>query len=101
MSSRRRDRILRGLAGSIVLFLLLEAVTRAGLVDAEYLPPASSVLMTTASLAADPAFLAQVVGTFQSWAVGLGLAILVAVPLGVLLGSSRRSWQSGAMRLAA
>ena len=34
----------RGLIGAAVVFGLVEAITRAGLVNASYLPPASSVL---------------------------------------------------------
>jgi NitT/TauT family transport system permease protein len=88
----RRVRFARGLAGGVVLFLLLEALTRAGLVDPGYLPPASGVLVRTASLVVDPTFLGQVAGTLRAWAVGLAIAMAVAIPLGVLLGSSRRSY---------
>lgn len=85
-------RFTRGLIGGVVLFLLLEALTRAELVDPRYLPPASTVLVTTVGLVVDPEFLGQVGGTLRGWAIGLMIAMLIAIPLGVVLGSSRRSY---------
>lgn len=89
---RRLARPLRGLAGGAVLFALLEAVTRAELVDADYLPPASTILLTTAGILVDAEFVANLAATLAAWAIGLAVAIAIAVPLGLLLGSSRRSY---------
>jgi NitT/TauT family transport system permease protein len=72
--------------------LLLEALTRAELADPRYLPPASSVLVATVRILFDPSFVAAALGTIGAWAFGLALAIAIATPLGVLLGSSRRSY---------
>lgn len=87
-----RARLLRGLAGFGVLFLVLEALTRAELVDPRYLPPASTVLVTTGIIVFDPSFLGAVAGTLSGWALGMLVAIAIAVPLGVALGTSRRSY---------
>jgi NitT/TauT family transport system permease protein len=78
----------RGLVGVLCLFALLEVLTRAGLVSPRYLPPASSILGRTAAILVDADFLANVGGTLLAWAAGLLLAVVVAVPLGLLLGSS-------------
>lgn len=83
--------IARGATGLAALFLLLEAITRAELVNPAYLPPASTVVATAARLLVDPAFLASVGGTLVAWVLGLTAAALLAVPLGLLLGSSRRA----------
>jgi NitT/TauT family transport system permease protein len=83
---------LRGLAGVLLFFGLLEALTRAEPVNPRYLPPASSVVARTLGLLADPAFLRQVGATMSAWGLGLGLAVATAVPVGVLLGSSRRAY---------
>ena len=88
----RSTRILRGAIGAGVLFILVEVVTRAELVNPTYLPPASSVLGTTASLIVDGEFLDNVRGTMTAWAIGLSVAIVIGVPLGVVLGSSWRSF---------
>jgi NitT/TauT family transport system permease protein len=92
MPADRRIRLARGLAGGLVLFLLLEALTRAELVSPSYLPPASAILATTGGLIVDPDFLGQVAGTLRAWGLGLAIAMAIAVPLGILLGSSRRSY---------
>lgn len=92
---RRRliaTRPMRGLVGAAVLFGILELVTRAELVNPTYLPPASVILVTSARILADPEFLASVAGTLLAWAVGMTAAMAIAVPLGLLLGSSRRSY---------
>lgn len=73
------------------LLILVELLVRTGVVSAASVPPATAILGTTARLLADPAFLVHVGGTVAAWAVGLALATLLAMPLGVLLGSSRRA----------
>ncbi|HEU5023345.1 MAG TPA: ABC transporter permease subunit [Spirillospora sp.] len=80
-------RILLGAAGAVVVVGVLEAVSRSGLVDETSLPPASTVLKEAAKLAADREFLVDVGATVREWLLGLLLAVLAAVPLGVLLGS--------------
>jgi len=89
---RRSTRILRGSIGAGAFFILAELVTRAELVNPTYLPPASSVLGTTASIIVDDGFLDGVRGTLTAWAIGMAIAIVIAVPLGVILGSSWRSF---------
>ncbi|MDG4865517.1 ABC transporter permease subunit, partial [Streptomyces sp. T-3] len=61
--------------------------SRAGLVSRSYLPPASDILRRAVELAGDPAFLDGIGATVRAWALGLGLACAIAVPLGLLLGS--------------
>jgi len=69
------------------LFAASELLGRAEIVDRSYLPPASSVVTRAIELAGDTLFLQYLADTMTAWAVGLGLAIAVAVPLGLLLGS--------------
>jgi NitT/TauT family transport system permease protein len=85
-------RLVRGLVGVVAHIALLEVITRAELVNPRYLPPASTVLATTGRILLDPEFLADVGVTMAAWAVGLGIAIAVAVPLGLIMGSSRRGY---------
>jgi NitT/TauT family transport system permease protein len=89
-----RTATLRGLAGVLVLFGLLEVLTRAELADPRYLPPASTIGARTLGLIAEPAFLRHVAATMGAWAVGLALAVAVAVPVGVFLGSSARAYKA-------
>jgi NitT/TauT family transport system permease protein len=88
----RVARLVRGVVGVAVLFALLEIATRAEIVNPTYLPPASVVLATTASILVDAGFLENVWGTLQAWTIGMVIAIGIAVPLGVVLGSSWRSY---------
>jgi NitT/TauT family transport system permease protein len=89
-------RLVRGIVGVAIAFAILEALTRAELVNPRYLPPASAVLAATARIVVDLEFLGDVAATLAAWALGLGLAILIAVPLGLVLGSSRRSYLAAA-----
>ncbi|MBW8795148.1 MAG: ABC transporter permease subunit [Streptomyces sp.] len=83
----RRQEFLLGLLGAAAAFGICEALSRAGIVRRTYLPPASEVLVRAARLAGDPAFLDGVGVTLRAWALGLGLACALAVPLGLLLGT--------------
>ncbi|MFI1721165.1 ABC transporter permease [Streptomyces sp. NPDC020489] len=82
----RRDALL-GVLGVTLALGVCEAVSRAGIVRRGYLPPASEVLGRAAELAGDGAFLDGVAATLRAWALGLALACVIAVPLGLLLGS--------------
>ena len=83
----RAGRIARGLTGLAVFLLAFEALGRAGLVSRDYLPPASTILVRAAEQLAEPHFLSSVGATIAAWAVGLLVATVVGVPLGLLLGS--------------
>ncbi|WP_369394069.1 ABC transporter permease [Streptomyces sp. CG1] len=83
----RRQGLSLGLLGAALAFGVCEAVSRAGIVRRSYLPPASEVLARAVRLAGDPAFLDGIGVTLRAWALGLGLACAIAVPLGLLLGA--------------
>lgn len=83
-------RALRGVAGPIVLLLVWELAAAFGLIDAHYLPPPSVVLPRIGELlGGDPDFLLDTVATVLTFLIALGIAALIAVPLGLLLGSVR------------
>ncbi|MBC2869716.1 ABC transporter permease [Streptomyces mexicanus] len=83
----RGQRLGLGTLGVLLAFGACEALGRSGIVGRAYLPPASEVLARAVRLAGDTAFLGQVGATLRAWALGLGLACAIAVPLGLLLGS--------------
>lgn len=76
----------RGAVGIAVALAIVEAITRAGLVTSEYLPPATSILARAAELLSRGSFLGDLWTTLKASLLGLGLATLVAVPLGLVLG---------------
>ncbi|HLU72031.1 MAG TPA: ABC transporter permease [Nonomuraea sp.] len=81
----RSYRWARRVTGALAFIALVELAGRAGL--AEFMPPASEILQRAGALLLDPAFRAHAGTSMLAWAIGLAIAALVAVPLGVLFGS--------------
>lgn len=86
---RPPPKVVRGFLGVLAFVLVAEGFTRLEIVDPAYLPYVSTVLARGLQLAGDPVFLVEVAWTLYGWALGLTLAILIAVPAGIALGSSR------------
>lgn len=84
----------RGAVGLGVLFIALELVTRAELVTPRYLPPASSIVGETARLFGSGDFWSAFWATMKASLIGLAVASLVAVPLGLVLGLSRWAYEA-------
>lgn len=93
-SARVTPPIWRGAVGIVILLVIIEAFTRSGIINPAFLPPASTVLARAGGLLIDPVFLGHIASTMQAWALGLGLAIAVAVPAGVVLGSSEAVYRA-------
>ncbi|MCO5986079.1 ABC transporter permease subunit [Actinoallomurus spadix] len=84
---RRSGRVVRGLIGVFVLFLAGEVLGRTGLVDRSYLPPSSVVLVHAGRLLVNADFLRDVLFTLGGWSSGLVIAVVIAVPAGLVIGS--------------
>jgi len=84
----------RGAVGIAVALAIVEAITRAGLVSSEYLPPATSVLARAAELLSRGDFLGDLWTTLRASLIGLGLATLVAVPVGLVLGLGELAYRA-------
>lgn len=90
---RRRTRILLGVGGAFFYLGIAEIVSRSGIfVDPKYFPPVSAVLARAVQLTGDPGFVADVGSTLTAWALALLVAILVGVPAGILLATSRTGY---------
>jgi NitT/TauT family transport system permease protein len=76
--------------GIAVALLVWEISPRIGLVSIGSVPPFSHVVVGIAGLLIDPDFWTNLAVSAGRWAVGLGLAIAIGVPLGVAMGRSRR-----------
>ena len=90
----RRTALWRGLAGAVGLALLLEIVSRAGLVNPDFLPPFSSVLTKSVLLWTEADFRADVLATLLTYVYGMLIACAVAVPLGIALGLFKPAYRS-------
>jgi NitT/TauT family transport system permease protein len=77
----------RGLIGFAVLAAAYEGFARLHLINPALLPPASAVLPRVGELLVDPQFLGEVLQTLQAVLLGVGLAALIALPVGLVVGS--------------
>ena len=80
-----------------LLLLLWELVVRAGLIPETSIPPASAAVGELAGELAEATLWKAVGNTLQGWAIGLALAVVLGVPAGILIGSSR--WAYRALRV--
>lgn len=80
-------KVLLGLAGLAGFGLLLEIAPRIGLIPARYAPPTSEILGTLAEQLRRGEFWSAVGDTVRTWLLGLLIAIVLGVALGVLIGS--------------
>jgi NitT/TauT family transport system permease protein len=83
----RHARLVRGAAGVCGALVIGEVLSRTFVPAGVDLPPVSVVLQRTAGLLGNTEFLTHVWATLKALAGGLLLAIAVAVPAGVALGS--------------
>jgi ABC-type nitrate/sulfonate/bicarbonate transport system permease component len=96
----RLGRVLAPIASVAAFLGLWELVSRTGVVPASDFPAMSTTVHelwtvvttnhtpATAGLGDSSTFWGAVARTVRGWAIGLGLATLLAVPIGILLGSS-------------
>lgn len=76
---------LLGLAGLGGFLALVEAVPRLGLVSPDYLPPTSTIAAALAKEISDVAFWAALGDTLTGWALGLLIATVAGIAVGVLI----------------
>jgi len=87
-AKKRPVRQLLGLAGILGFLLVWELVPRLGIIEARFLPPASEVLAALGRDFGLTAFWVAVGETMLAWFLGLLMAIVLALVLGFLIGSS-------------
>ncbi len=75
------------LLGVAIAIGIFELAPRLGLVDRRFLPPASEMFGALGRLLADGSLWTPIGQTLQGWSLGLGTALLIALPLGILIGS--------------
>jgi ABC-type nitrate/sulfonate/bicarbonate transport system permease component len=76
--------------GVLVLF---EVLPRIGVLPRDHFPPISETLSTLGEELGEAGFWEAVGNTLQGWALGLGIAAGLAIPIGILIGSSRLAYR--------
>ena len=85
-----RASLLLGISIWLIFFLLWEAAVVFEWVNALFMPPPEKVLLGLWSLLLEDAFLVDIGISIYRIALSFALACLVAIPLGILMGSFRR-----------
>ncbi|PRX95767.1 ABC transporter permease [Allonocardiopsis opalescens] len=75
--------------GVLAVLAAFELCSRLGVLPRQWFPPVSEIYVELFRLAFGRPLWVEIGRTLSGWAIGLGLATLLAVPAGVLLGSSR------------
>jgi ABC-type nitrate/sulfonate/bicarbonate transport system permease component len=73
---------------------LWELVVGIGLLNEDHVPSMTATVEELVRLFGDGAFWSAVGSTLQGWALGLGIAAALAIPLGILIGSSPLAYRS-------
>ncbi|HZJ62014.1 MAG TPA: ABC transporter permease [Kofleriaceae bacterium] len=84
------SRALLGTLGLVGVAALFELIPRAGIVSPLYMPPFSAMVAALGREASSAQFWRALVDTIEGWALGLAIAAVAGVVLGVILGSLRR-----------
>ncbi|MBB4915046.1 ABC transporter permease [Streptosporangium saharense] len=80
-------------AGVTAFALLWEVAARTGVLPASVVPPLSGTAVRLGTLLTEPAFWAAAADTTLAWAAGLAASVLLAVPAGILIGTSERAYR--------
>jgi len=83
-----------GALGVLLALAAWELAAWTGLLPANQVPPAGAVLAELARQLDEPAFWHAIGATMSQWAVGMGLTIAIAVPLGLLMGAVEACWRA-------
>jgi ABC-type nitrate/sulfonate/bicarbonate transport system permease component len=76
-------------ASVAAVLVLFDLLPRIGMLPRDHFPPISETIATLGEQLLEGSFWEAVGSTLQGWALGLGIATALAVPLGIVIGSSR------------
>jgi ABC-type nitrate/sulfonate/bicarbonate transport system permease component len=76
-------------ASVIGVLVLFEVLPRIGVLPRDHFPPISETLSTLGEQLGEGSFWEAVGNTLQGWALGLAIAAALAIPIGIVVGSSR------------
>ena len=84
---RRTEAVVLPVAGIAVVLVAFELARRVGVLPRSSFPPVNETFAALADMATTSELWNAVLDTLDSWARALGIAVLVAVPLGLAIGS--------------
>jgi ABC-type nitrate/sulfonate/bicarbonate transport system permease component len=73
---------------------LWELLVGAGVLNEDHVPPMTDTVAELFRLLGESDFWSAVASTLQGWALGLGIAAGLAIPLGIVIGSSPLAYRS-------
>ena len=76
-------------ASVLGVLALFEVLPRFGVLPIRFFPPMSQILATLGSEALEAGYWTATWNTLQGWALGLAVAGVIAIPLGIVIGSTR------------
>jgi ABC-type nitrate/sulfonate/bicarbonate transport system permease component len=76
------------IAGVGSVLALFELLSRTELISSRHFPPISDVAVALVDQLGQGAFWTAVWHTLEGWALGLGVAVAIAVPAGIVIGST-------------
>lgn len=88
------QRIPAGLVSAVVVLLAWQIVGSVGPLAGDSFATASEAAIALIRLLADPVFWSAVLATLQMAIVGFALSMIIAVPIGLLIGLSRFAYRS-------
>jgi ABC-type nitrate/sulfonate/bicarbonate transport system permease component len=82
------------LLGIAIVLGLLELLTRLDVISSRYFPPPTEMFAALADELVTSEFWTAVGHTLEGWAIGLALAAAIAIPVGIVVGSSGLLYRS-------
>jgi ABC-type nitrate/sulfonate/bicarbonate transport system permease component len=80
--------------GVATTLAVLELLTRTNAISSRHFPPPTEMFSALADQVTTGEFWAAVGNTLEGWALGLAVAAAIAVPVGIVVGSSRPLYRS-------
>lgn len=90
----KKSRFLLAMVGVLGFSLVLEVAVRSGVIPEKYFPAPTTMLSRLIEMAGEPTLWRVLGQTLQGWFGGIALTVLLAIPLGVLIGTIKPLYRS-------
>jgi ABC-type nitrate/sulfonate/bicarbonate transport system permease component len=81
-------------ASVVGVLVLFDVLPRIGILPRDHFPPISETIGTLVEQLGEADFWEAVGNTLQGWALGLAIAAALAIPIGIVIGSSRMLYRA-------